>query len=168
MTTLEFNTQLTNLESSLKRYASILTPNREDANDLLQETYLRALDNKEMFISSQYKNLRGWTYTIMKNIFINNYRRVKNQKSKLENLSKFNLTTQENYVYDNLFNKFQLSEMNKAIENLDNNQKKPLLMHLSGFKYKEIADELGVNIGTIKSRIFFARNNLKKLISKTN
>ncbi len=161
MTTLEFNIQLTNLEDSLRRYASILASNVEDANDLLQDTYLRALDNKERFMASDYKNMKGWTYTIMKNIFINNYRKMKKRKNKIEDVSSEDSTLFDNVSDDNILKTIQLKEMNMAIDNLDKNQKVPLLMHLTGFKYNEIANELGINIGTVKSRIFFAKKNLR-------
>ena len=164
MTTLEFSNQLIGLEDNLRRYAMILTLNSEDANDLLQDTFLRALDNKDKYMSSQYKNLRGWTYTIMKNIFINNYRRIKNRKDKIENVSFDNSSLFENAVNDNFENKIQLNELNDAINNLQKQQKVPLVMYLLGYKYKEIADKLNLNIGTVKSRIFFARNSLKKII----
>lgn len=164
MTLVEFNTQLTKLDDFLKRYALILTNNNQDANDLLQETYMRALNNKDMFISSKYKNLKGWTYTIMKNIFINNYRRTKKLKGKIMDVTKFNSAMVGNNTHENLFSMLQLKEMNLAIDNLEDNQKMPLRMHLSGFKYQEIADKLGLNIGTVKSRIFFARKNLKNML----
>jgi RNA polymerase sigma-70 factor (ECF subfamily) len=164
MTTFEFTTQLTNLEDYLRRHALILTLNKEDANDLLQETFLKALKNKEMFMASQYKNLKGWTYTVMKNIFINNYRRIKNWQNKIRDISADNAVTTENNSYEDLFTMIQLKDMNNAIENLEASQKVPLVMHLSGYKYKEIADKLGISIGTVKSRIFFAKKNLKDKI----
>ena len=164
MTTSEFNQQLTRLEDYLRRYTLILTSNNQDADDLLQETYLRALDNKDIFISSENKNLKGWTYTIMKNIFINNYRRIKNLKSKIKDVSYVNPPLVENDAYTNIYSMLQIKDMDVAIDHLGNNQKMPLIMHLSGFKYKEIASELGVNIGTVKSRIFFAKKNLKSMM----
>ena len=163
MTLIEFNTQLTKLEDYLRRYALILTANNQDADDLLQDTYLRALDFKDMFISSKYKNLKGWTYTIMKNIFINNYRRAKKLKGKMKDITIDNPPVVDKNAYENLYSMLQLKDMNMAINNLEDNQKMPLKLHLSGFTYKEIAEKLGVNIGTIKSRIFFARKNLKSM-----
>ena len=73
MTAAEFSNQLLNLEQSLERFAYSLTANREDAKDLLQETFLKALTYKEKFEDNT--NLKAWTFTIMKNTFINNYRK---------------------------------------------------------------------------------------------
>ena len=164
MTAFEFNNQLKNLEEYLKRYALILTSNNQDANDLLQETFLRALNNKDMFMSSENSNLKGWTYTIMRNIFINNYRKAKKLKGKIKDITEFNRALVENNAYENLFYSLQLKDMNIAINHLEENQRMSLKMHLSGYKYKEIADKLGVNIGTVKSRIFFAKKHLKSML----
>lgn len=164
MTAFEFNNQLESLEEYLKKYALILTSNNQDANDLLQETYLRALNNKNMFISSENRNLKGWTYTIMRNIFINNYRKAKKLKGKIKDITKYNPALVENNAYENLFYSLQVKDMNIAINHLEENQRMSLKMHLSGYKYKEIADKLGVNIGTVKSRIFFAKKHLKSML----
>lgn len=164
MNTSEFNKQLVKLEDYLRRYALYLTSSSPDADDLLQETYLRALDNKDMFMSSEKNNLKGWTYTIMKNIFINHYRRIKNLKGKIKDISIAGTVQVEDSTYPNVYSMLQMKDMNVAISHLDSNQKRPLIMHLSGYKYKEIANELGVNIGTVKSRIFFARKNLKSMV----
>ncbi len=167
MTTMEFNTQLLNLNDPLNRYALVLSSNKEDANDLVQETYLRALNNKNKFLSHQENNIKSWTFTIMKNIFINNYRRKKSQKNKLENASEENSILFADRYDNNFVELLQIEEMNKNIEKLDSHLKDPLKLHLSGFKYKEIADMLTLNIGTVKSRLFFARTNLKKLAEES-
>ena len=73
MTAIEFQHKLLNLESSLERFAYSLTINREDAKDLVQETFLKALIYRDKFVHND--NFKAWTYTIMKNTFINNYRR---------------------------------------------------------------------------------------------
>ena len=164
MTTMEFNTQLLNLDDPLRRYALVLSSNKDDANDLVQETYLRALNNKNKFLEHQENNIKSWTFTIMKNIFINNYRRKKSQKDKLENVSEENSSLFADRFENNFVELLQIEEMNKNIEKLDSHLKDPLRLHLSGFKYKEIANMLTLNIGTVKSRLFFARTNLKKMI----
>lgn len=159
MTALEFNHQLISLETKLSRFAMSLTSNREEAQDLLQETYLKALSHRDKFIG--YSNLKAWAFTIMKNTFINNYR--KQQKENTHN------DTTKNQYFLNLSkgssperpdNEFTTYEITKQIESLPSEFKQPFNMFLSGFKYKEIADELNLKIGTVKSRIFFTRKKL--------
>lgn len=74
MKSFNFTNDLLNIQSELLRFAYKLTADREDANDLLQETTLKALDNEEKYIPDT--NFKGWMYTIMRNIFINNYRKI--------------------------------------------------------------------------------------------
>ena len=74
MKTVDFTQHLLNVQSELFRFAFKLTADREEANDLLQETSLKALDNEEKFTPDT--NFKGWMYTIMRNIFINNYRKT--------------------------------------------------------------------------------------------
>jgi RNA polymerase sigma factor (sigma-70 family) len=159
MTAVEFNYQLTSLSENLERFAIRLTSNRDDAKDLLQETFMKAISYRDKF--SDNTNLKAWTYTIMKNTFINNYRR----------LSKVNTTfdNSKDLFYLNLHNlsglgmpesSYSAKEIEEKIELLDDEFKIPFILHVQGFKYKEIADKLNLKIGTVKSRIFFARKKL--------
>lgn len=161
MTAIEFNYQLTSLSDSLQRFAYSLTTNREDARDLLQETFVKAISYRDKFADDT--NLKAWTFTIMKNTFINNYRRLAKANTTFDhsddlyylNLSReSNLETPESTLSE--------KEIQKHINNLEDEFKVPFTMHLQGYKYKEIADNLGLKIGTVKSRIFFTR---KRLIS---
>ncbi len=162
MTATDFNTRLISLQDNLKYFAKSLTSNEDDANDLMQETFLKAIQYKDKFDPAT--NLKAWTYTIMKNTFINNYR--KNMRK-----STFVDTTDDLY-YLNVNNKAEDSvpdtqyfkdEINKKIESLEDEHRIPFKMHFEGYKYKEIAEVLNLSIGTVKSRIFFSR---KKLINK--
>jgi RNA polymerase sigma factor (sigma-70 family) len=163
MTTIEFNFQLTSLWENLERFAIRLTSNRDDAKDLLQETFMKAISYRDKF--SDNTNLKAWTYTIMKNTFINNYRKS----------SKVNTTfDHSNDLYFMNLNKasgldlpessYSTKEIEKKIELLDCEFKAPFLMHVKGYKYKEIADRLNLKIGTVKSRIFFARKKLMETL----
>ena len=167
MTAIEFNYQLTSLWENLERFAIRLTSNRDDAKDLLQETFMKAISYRDKF--SDNTNLKAWTYTIMKNTFINNYRK----------LSKVSTTfDQSNDLYYMNLNKasgmdlpessYSTKEIEKKIELLDNEFKVPFLMHVKGYKYKEIADKLNLKIGTVKSRIFFARKKLMETLKDYN
>jgi len=156
-----FNYQLLNLQSSLERFALSLTMNSEDANDLLQETLLKALTYKDKY--QDETNLKAWAFTIMRNTFINNYR--KNVKRKTTNDStdnSFFIDQSTNYTQDTPDMRFSSNEITKKIDALSDEFRIPFLMHTEGYKYKEIAEELDLKIGTVKSRIFFSRQKLMK------
>jgi RNA polymerase sigma factor (sigma-70 family) len=159
MTAMEFNYQLTNLSGNLQRFALSLTSNSEDAKDLLQETFAKAITYRNKFEDNT--NLKAWTFTIMKNTFINNYRRAVKSNTTFDNtedlyyLNLGRVTTSETPE-----STLSVKEIQKAIDGLDQEFKVPFMMHTQGFKYKEIADELNLKIGTVKSRIFFTRKKL--------
>lgn len=165
MTPMEFNSKLNTLQTLLHSFAYNLTKNMEDAKDLYQETAYRALFNRDKFQPGT--NFKAWMFTIMKNIFINNYRK----KVKANTI----LDTTDNQYYLNSGNHstanaaeggIMLKELNGMVASLDDSIRVPFLMHFEGFKYQEIADELALPLGTVKSRIFFARKELKgKILS---
>jgi RNA polymerase sigma factor (sigma-70 family) len=159
MTAIEFNHQLINLEDKLSRFAISLTSNRDDAKDLLQDTMLKAITYRTQY--ADYTNLKAWTYTIMKNTFINNYRKNVRQNTVLDSTRDLFLLSQNrdtfNVAPDSAYTE---KEINKAIEKLPDDFKVPFKMHIAGYKYKEIADDLNLKIGTVKSRIFFTRKKL--------
>lgn len=160
MTTLEFSYSLTKLSPSLKPFALKLTRDMDDANDLLQDTMVKAFTNKDKFTDGT--NLKAWLYTIMKNTFITNYQRMVRRGTFVdttENLHFINsgATIIENGVYGD----FAMKDIVKAINQLDEVYKSPFLMHYRGFKYHEIAEKLNIPIGTVKNRIHIARKLLK-------
>ncbi len=163
MTSMEFNSKLNGLTTLLHSFAYNLTKNMEDAKDLYQETAYRALFNRDKFQPGT--NFKAWMFTIMKNIFINNYRK----KVKANTI----LDTTDNQYYLNSGNHstsnaaeggIMLKELNAMVSALDDSIRVPFVMHFEGFKYQEIADELQLPLGTVKSRIFFARKELKEKI----
>lgn len=163
MTAMEFNYQLTNLEGNLERFALSLTQNMEDAKDLLQETYMKAITYREKFVD--HTNLKAWTFTIMKNTFINNYRKTVKANTTFDNtddLYYLNLSKQSNE--DSPESDYSTKEIEEAINNLEDEFRIPFMMHVKGFKYKEIADKLDLKIGTVKSRIFFTRKKLMEAL----
>ena len=162
MTAIEFNYQLTNLSGNLERFALSLTSNSEDAKDLLQETFAKAITYRDKFEDNT--NLKAWTFTIMKNTFINNYRRAIKANTTFDNTDDlYYLNLNKETTFETPDSEFSVKEIQKSIDELDNDFKMPFLMHTQGYKYKEIADTLNLKIGTVKSRIFFTR---KKLMEK--
>jgi RNA polymerase sigma-70 factor (ECF subfamily) len=159
MTAMEFNNELINMEDSLERFALSLTSDRDEAKDLLQETYLKALTYRDKF--QEFTNLKAWAYTIMKNTFINNYRKAVRENTTVDNtkdLYYLNNSKESHLIKPD--SEYSYKEINKAIEALEDEFKIPFRMHTEGFKYKEIADKLDLKIGTVKSRIFFTRKKL--------
>ena len=163
MTQHEFNSSLIEMKTNLQRFALSLTSDRDSALDLVQDTYLKAITYKEKFVD--YTNLKAWVFTIMKNTFINNYRRNVKENTIIDG-------TQDLYYINQPHDKGLISpeskyaegEIENAIDSLSDEFRIPFRMHIEGYKYKEIADELELKIGTVKSRIFFTRQKLMLIL----
>ena len=167
MTAIEFNTRIVGERTPLRNFALSLTHNAEDALDLLQETYLKALSYRSKFEDNT--NLRAWLFTIMKNTFINAYRRgVKTKQliSKGDDIA-LNRAFKQN-SYDHSDSRMNAKEIIKQIETLDDQYKVPFTRYYNGYKYEEIADEMKLPLGTIKSRIFIARKILMNALKHFN
>ena len=159
MTAIEFNQQLVNQRTPLKNFAYSLTLNSEEAQDLVQETFLKALKYRDKFVDAT--NLKAWLYTIMKNTFINSYRRsVKTRQIIMQTDDLSNVRQLNGSGGPSAESQINVKNINKAIESLEDEYKVPFTRYFDGFKYKEIADELDLPIGTVKSRIFLARKKL--------
>lgn len=165
MSTMEFNQLLLNNTEFLKPFAITLTRDQETAKDLIQETMYRALANKEKYHVGT--NIKAWLYTIMRNIFINNYRRKAKQNTIFDNSTNDFLL---DYNQSTISNKAQvtlgLKEIQDAIHNLPQIFRNPFILYFEGYKYHEIAGMLNEPLGTIKSRIHFARKLLKEQIAR--
>jgi RNA polymerase sigma factor (sigma-70 family) len=167
MTAHEFNTSLIEMKSNLQRFAMSLTSDRDAALDLVQDTYLKAITYKDKFVD--YTNLKAWVFTIMKNTFINNYRRNAKENTIIDG-------TQDLYFLNMSHDKGPISpesryseaEIQKAIDSLSDDFRIPFRMHIDGYKYHEIAEKLGLKIGTVKSRIFFTRQKLMLALKDYN
>jgi RNA polymerase sigma-70 factor (ECF subfamily) len=160
---MEFNTKLGGLTALLHSFAYNLTKNMEDAKDLYQETTYRALFNRDKFQPGT--NFKAWMFTIMKNIFINNYRKKVKANTILDTTdNQFYLNSGNHSTSNAAEGGIMLKELNTMVDALDDSIRIPFQMHFEGFKYQEIADELQLPLGTVKSRIFFARKELKEKI----
>lgn len=163
MTSMEFNTKLSGLTTLLHSFAYNLTKNTEDAKDLYQETAYRALFNRDKFQPDT--NFKAWMFTIMKNIFINNYRKKVKANTILDTTdNQYYLNSGSHSTSNAAEGGIMLKELNAMVTSLDDSIRIPFTMHFEGFKYQEIADELQLPLGTVKSRIFFARKELKEKI----
>ena len=160
MSTQEFNELVVSNADSLKPFAISLTRDTDVAEDLCQETLYKAFAYKEKYKPGT--NIKAWLYTIMKNVFINGYRRNERRKVVM-NAMEYNL---RHTSVERADHKLLNQEINTAIYNLPGIFKNVCLLYLQGYKYNEIADTLNEPLGTIKSRIHFARKMLQKQIQR--
>ena len=163
MSSPQFQERLLDLQSNLLNFAYMLTSDREEAHDLLQDTTLKALDNEDKYIDNV--NFKGWVVTIMRNIFINTYRRVVRSQTivdQTEDLYHLNLPQESGF--DTPDGSYTVKEIMKAINSFSDEYRIPFSMHIEGFKYHEIAEEMDLPLGTVKSRIFFARQRLQIIL----
>ncbi|MFW6351329.1 MAG: sigma-70 family RNA polymerase sigma factor [Bacteroidota bacterium] len=160
----QFNHELLNLQNKLDYYAIRLTSAADQADDLLQDTLVKAIIFRDKFRSDT--NFKAWVYTIMKNTFINEYHRwVKTR----------NIFDCTNHVLHLLFSKDKVypapdslyitSEIQHTIDSLKDEFRVPFNLFIEGYRYKEIAERLDLPLGTVKSRIFFTRKKLVKSLS---
>ena len=165
MSTVEFNQLLLGNSDFLNPFAIILTRDHESAKDLVQETMYRAIVNREKYNAGT--NIKAWLYTIMRNIFINNYRKRIKQPIIIDPATNdFLAGLSQNVILNLAESRLKLKEIQTAIHYLPSIFKDPFVLYLEGYKYYEVAEILCEPIGTIKSRIHFGRKLLKKKISR--
>jgi RNA polymerase sigma-70 factor (ECF subfamily) len=166
MSTIEFNDALIGIENNLQSFAMSFTRNRDDARDLTQETMLKAITYRNYY--TPQTNFKAWVFTIMRNIFINQYRRRVKSGTIFDNSKDSFLTVNTVSFEESPLEKISVKDINQKIDMLGDEYKRPFEMHFQGFKYKEIADELRIPIGTVKSRIFIARKKLMDALPDYN
>jgi RNA polymerase sigma-70 factor (ECF subfamily) len=165
MDAIDFNKMLVGNTEFLKPFAITLTRDGELAKDLFQETLYRALANREKYNTGT--NIKAWLYTIMRNIFINNYRRRAKQNTIFDSTpNDFLIDFNQGAVANEAIAAINMKEVQAAIFELPEIFKTPFLLYFDGYKYHEISDMLHEPLGTIKSRIHFARKLLKAQIER--
>ena len=163
MGTSKFQNDLMKLQSNMLNFAYMLTSNRNDAYDLLQDTTLQVLDNESKY--AENTNFKGWVFTIMRNIFIKNYRRTARAATMIDttdNLYHINLS--QDSGIESPEDSYGASEISAVIESFADEYRIPFSMHVAGYKYNEIAEQMNLPLGTVKSRIFFARQRLQRAL----
>lgn len=159
MSTIEFNNLLTSHRDFLRGFAFSFTKDSEDADDLIQDTFVKALRYKDNF--REGTNIKGWLYTIMRNIFINNYKRKKFQNTITDSTdNNYFINASQDMSFDSVTTKISEKDIRAAIAQLGRDFRVPFTMFVEGYHYDEIADALGIPMGTVKSRIFHARKKL--------
>ena len=156
----EFESKLMSLQGNLLNFAYMLTSDRDNAYDLLQDTTLKALDNESKYVDNT--NFKGWVFTIMRNIFINNSRRsVRSQTVVDQTEDLYHLNLSQDSGLESPEGSYGAGEITAAIDSFPEEYRVPFSMHVAGYKYNEIAERMGLPLGTVKSRIFFARKKLQ-------
>ncbi len=164
MTALEFDYQIAGMRSTLKTFTRRFTNDREESNDLVQDTILKALTYRKKF--REDTNLKGWLFTIMRNTFINNYR--KNQRSKTshdDTKDLYFLNVEDTHTFNSPSSSFEYHDIWNNVNSLREELLTPFKMHTSGYKYHEIAEHLNIPIGTVKNRIFHARKEIQEKLA---
>jgi len=152
--------------SSLYNFALKMTRDEDDANDLVQETYLRAFRFFDKF--EQGTNCKAWLYRIMKNTFINDYRKISKQPNKVDydDIQNFYETIKSSEVESRHYEEDAFAgvlddDITKAIASLTEDFRTVIILSdIEGFTYEEVADFVDVPIGTVRSRIHRARKML--------
>lgn len=167
-TTVTFRQKLLSIQSNLLNFAYTLTLNQDDAYDLLQDTTLKALDNEDKYEPNT--NFKGWVFTIMRNMFINNYRRNTRSAVMIDRSEDLYLINTPEITETVLTpdDSYAVSEISDIINSFPDSYRIPFTMHVAGYKYSEIAQRLKLPVGTVKSRIYYARKYLQKALSDYN
>lgn len=162
-TSSNFQTKLLGLQNNLLNFAYLLTSNRDDAYDLLQDTTLKALDNQNKYVDNT--NFKGWVFTIMRNIFINNYRKNSRAATVVDQTEDlYHLNLPQDSGFETPEGSIAAKDITAAINSFSDEYRIPFSMHVAGYKYNEIAEQMNLPLGTVKSRIFFARQRLQEML----
>ncbi len=157
----KFQSNLMSHQSRLFNFAFMLTSNREDAYDLLQDTTLKALDNQDKFVDDS--NFTGWLFTIMRNLFISNYRRAARAATVIDTTDNlYHLNLSQDSGLETPEGLYEAGEISAAINEFADEYREPFSMHVIGYKYDEIAEKMNIPLGTVKSRIFYVRKKLQE------
>ncbi len=161
MTAIEFSLSLAKLRPTLKTFTHRFTSNREESQDLVQDTILKALTYRNKF--KEETNLKGWLFTIMRNTYINQYRKAQRARTSLDNTKDlYFLNVADDHTFNRPAESVEFKEVWRNVNSIKDDLLVPFRMHTSGYKYHEIARQLNLPIGTIKNRIFHARKEIQK------
>ena len=161
MDVLQIQKDLIGMQDYMKNFARSLTKDEADAEDLTQDTTLRVLNNYDKFVDNV--NFKGWVLKIMRNIFINNYHKLVRTQELIDyNVDAYNVPLMSDGGENTPEGSMDIKEITEAISALQPTLKEPFSMYILGYKYSEIAETLGIPLGTVKSRIFFARQELQR------
>jgi RNA polymerase sigma factor (sigma-70 family) len=160
----QFDQQIATLRPALRGFSHHFTRDREESLDLVQDTLLKALTYRNNFRADI--NLKGWLFTIMRNTYINSYRKTKRERTLKDNTKELHyLNVEDTHTFNRPAESLEFKEMWRSVNAVKNELLIPFKMHTTGYKYHEIAEYLKVPIGTVKNRIFHARKEIQKTLA---
>ncbi|MDE7380618.1 MAG: sigma-70 family RNA polymerase sigma factor [Muribaculaceae bacterium] len=158
-----FKSSVLGMQGNLMSFALRLTSDRDDAQDLVQDTTLKALNNEEKYVENT--NFRGWMLTIMRNIFINNYRKTTRENTVVDTTEDlYHLNLSQDSGIETPDGAYACNEISEILAKFPEEYRQPFSMHVAGYKYEEIAQKLQMPLGTVKCRIFFTRKRLREIL----
>lgn len=164
MSDTEFGATLAKLRPTLRTFTHRFTSNREESLDLVQDTILKALTYRDKFRDNT--NLKGWLFTIMRNTYINNYRKAQREKTQHDNTKElYFLHVEDEHTFNKPEESAEFKEVWRNVNSIKDELLVPFKMHTTGYKYHEIAEHLQLPIGTVKNRIFHARKEIQKKLT---
>jgi len=158
----EFLSAYQSLEQRLRAFAIKLTRSKTDADDLLQETVMLAYSNRKKIRMGT--NFKSWITTIMRNTFINDYRIKRNRKTITGALEDHAHEAKNKMVTNDCESTLMMEELSDILQKIDSKYRLPFLMYYKGYDYQEIAAKMKIPMGTVKSRLYVARQKLSTLI----
>jgi len=162
-----FELALDSQRNTMIKFATKLTRCEHKAKDLFQESAIKAFQNQDKL--DDLEKFKSWFSTILYNTFINGYRKQARRRELLNNVNGqlphfFNRSKDYNAGFENL----KLQDVRELSKQVGPNSYKAFNLYTEGHSYKEISQDLDIAIGTVKSRIHFARNRMKKLTQQHN
>lgn len=155
-----FKDNLLKIQQQLYHFALSLTLDREKAKNLLQDTNLKTLENYEKF--TQDTNFKGWVCTIMRNIFINDTHTIRRNQDTFCDLEGMNI---EDKSQEGALSFDEKELILRYISSLDDKSRVMWKMYIRGYQYDEIAKQPRVPLGTVKSRLFYIKKNLRQQLA---
>lgn len=163
MTATDFSYQIAGLRPTLQSFTRRFTSNREESHDLVQDTIMKALMYRSKYRDDT--NLKGWLFTIMRNTFINSYRKNQRQRTSQDTTKElYYLNVKDEHTFNSPDSNYEYKDAWQKIDMVKDELLIPFKMHTSGYKYHEIAEHLNIPIGTVKNRIFHARKEIQKAL----
>ncbi len=151
------------MQANLRSFALKLTLDKDEAHDLVQDTTLKALSNSDKFVDNA--NFKGWMLTIMRNIFINNYRKSARENTMIDTSEDlYHLNLKQDSGIETPDGAYAVNEISEILAGFPQDYREPFSLHVAGYKYEEISERLSMPLGTVKSRIFFTRKRLREIL----